>query len=93
MNPVWRGDASEIFYGDSMSSVKSVRVNVSEKGEISASGPSLVVRRASASSGVFPFFVSRDGQRILTFAQSSDVTNRRAVSLILNWPALLSGKR
>jgi hypothetical protein len=42
---------------------------------------------------VFPFFVSRDGQRILTFAQSSDVTNRRAVSLILNWPALLSGKR
>ena len=92
-SPVWRGDGSEIIYADPMSSVKSVRVIVSANGELSASGPSLVVRRAGAATGTFPFFVSRDGQRILTFAQSSDVTSRRTLSLILNWPALLSGRR
>src|SRR4030095_15425865 len=91
--PVWRRDGAEIFYGDAMSSVKSVRLTVSANGELSASAPSLVVRRAGAATGVFPFFVSPDCQPILTFAQSSDVNSRRAVSLILNWPALLSGKQ
>jgi Tol biopolymer transport system component/predicted Ser/Thr protein kinase len=92
-NPVWGGDGAEIFYTDSMSSIKSVRVIASAKGELSASGPSLVARRAGAATGIIPFFVSPDGQRILTLAQSADVRSRRTLSLILNWPALLSDKR
>jgi len=92
-SPSWRSDSSEIFYTDLTSSVKSVKVIVDANGRLSASGPSLVVRRAVASTGAVPFFVSRDGQRILTRAQSSDITNRRTLSLILNWPALLSGRR
>jgi len=93
IDPVWRRDGTEIFYEDPVYSVKSVRVIVSAKGELSASGPSLVVRRAGAATGIVPFFVSPDGQRILTLAQSSDATTRRTLSLILSWPALLSGKR
>jgi hypothetical protein len=90
--PAWRRDGSEIFYTDRMSSVKGVRVTFSTKGELSASAPSLVVRRAGAATGQIPFFVSSDGRRILTFAQSPMVTTRRALSLILNWPAWLSAK-
>ena len=93
INPVWRRDGAEIFYDDRVSSVKSVRLIVSSKGELSAGAPSLVVRRARAATGIVPFFVAPDGQRILTFAQSSDVSSRRTLSLILNWPALLNGKR
>jgi Tol biopolymer transport system component len=91
--PKWRADGKEIFYrsGNALMVVDVVRA---EPGKGVAVGPPRVLFQAAfSSSNLYPYDVSRDGQRFILngFAQSTALPPI-PITVVLNWPAVFNKK-
>jgi predicted Ser/Thr protein kinase len=92
LEPHWRRDGTELFFlsGDTFDTMMAVDIHVNGK-SLSAGIPHPLFKRSTAQVGRNRYVVSSDGQRFLMIVPETRQTETPPM-LVVNWPALLSGK-
>jgi Tol biopolymer transport system component len=93
VRPRWRRDGKEIFFIETgnvngAGRLMAAPVELGTSVRVSASQPIVEVPFVPANANNYPYSVSADGQRILVI-QSADDADRLAMTIVLNWTALL----
>ena len=90
--PRWRADGKELFYFASDNRLMAVEITTEgETFEVGQGAPLFQTRESWLPGSGVRYDVSQDGQRFLVFVPQ-DEPSASNISLIVNWPAELSGK-